>query len=563
MRITDTADLWYKNAVIYCVDLETYLDSDGDGIGDLPGLTQRIDYLADIGVSCLWLMPFYPSPRRDNGYDISDMFGVDPRYGDHGDFVELVRVAHDRGIRVIVDLVINHTSDQHPWFRKSRASKETPYRDFYVWRSDTPPDTSEEAMFPGQEDGIWTYDEKTEEWYLHHFLHTQPDLNTANPQVREAITKTMGFWLQLGVDGFRVDAVPFAINQTTLSGADEHEFLEPHDYLRTLRAFLQRRSTGTSSAMILGEVNLPHEEQLAFFGGEDGDELTMQFDFTVNQKAFLSFAREDARPLAEALSERPQNLSTETQYANFLRNHDELTLDLLSAEQRDEVLDTFGPEQDMRFAGRGLRRRLPAMFDGDPRRIKMAYSLLFALPGTPVLFYGEEIGMGENLEVPGREAVRTPMQWSRDKNGGFSSARPSKLARKVVEGPFGPEHVNAAQARRDPDSLLHHIGRLARRYRDCPELGWGELRILEQPHQEVLAHRMTSGGQSMVLLHNLSPKSLVVPLRLDEQDQGSELIDLLQDGSCGIDAQQHTEVTLEGYGYRWLRMKRPGDPRLL
>ncbi|PRZ18077.1 alpha-amylase family protein [Nesterenkonia sandarakina] len=563
MRITDTADLWYKNAVIYCVDLETYLDSDGDGIGDLPGLTQRIDYLADVGVSCLWLMPFYPSPRRDNGYDISDMFGVDPRYGDHGDFVELVRVAHDRGIRVIVDLVINHTSDQHPWFRRSRASKDSPYRDFYVWRSDTPPDTSEEAMFPGQEDGIWTYDEKTEEWYLHHFLHTQPDLNTANPQVREAITKTMGFWLQLGVDGFRVDAVPFAINQTTLTGADQHEFVEPHDYLRTLRDFLQRRSSGTSSAMILGEVNLPHQDQLAFFGGEDGDQLTMQFDFTVNQKTFLSFAREDARPLAEALSERPQNLSVETQYANFLRNHDELTLDLLSAQERDEVLDTFAPEEDMRFAGRGLRRRLPAMFDGDPRRIKMAYSLLFSLPGTPVLFYGEEIGMGENLEVPGREAVRTPMQWSQDKNGGFSSARPSKLARKVVKGPFGPEHVNAAQARRDPDSLLHHVGRLARRYRDCPELGWGELTILDQPHHEVLAHRMTSGDQSMVLIHNLSPKSLVVPLTLHDEEKGTELIDLLQDGACAVDAEQATEVTLEGYGYRWLRVKRPGDPRLL
>ncbi|MCH8563728.1 alpha-amylase family protein [Nesterenkonia sp. YGD6] len=563
MRITDTADLWYKNAVIYCVDLETYLDSDGDGIGDLPGLTRRIDYLADIGVSCLWLMPFYPSPRRDNGYDISDMFGVDRRYGDHGDFVELVRVAHDRGIRVIVDLVINHTSDQHPWFRSSRASKDSPYRDFYVWRSDTPPDTSEEAMFPGQEGGIWTHDEKTEEWYLHHFLHTQPDLNTSNPQVRDAITKTMGFWLQLGVDGFRVDAVPFAINQTTLTGADQHDFVEPHDYLRTLRAFLQRRSTGTSSAMILGEVNLPHQEQLAFFGGEDGDQLTMQFDFTVNQKAFLSFAREDARPLAEALAQRPQNLPTETQYANFLRNHDELTLDLLSAAERDEVLDTFAPEENMRFAGRGLRRRLPAMFDGDPRRIKMAYSLLFSLPGTPVLFYGEEIGMGENLEVPGREAVRTPMQWSQDKNGGFSSARPSKLARKVVEGPFGPEHVNAAQARRDEDSLLHHVSRLARRYRDCPELGWGELSILQQPHHEVLAHRMTSGDQSMVLIHNLSPKSLVVPLMLEDEEKDTELIDLLQDGACAIDAEHRTEVTLDGYGCRWLRVKRPGDPRLL
>ncbi|GAA1144817.1 alpha-amylase family protein [Nesterenkonia lutea] len=562
MRITDTADLWYKNAVVYCVDLETYLDSNGDGIGDIPGLAQRIDYLADIGVSCLWLMPFYPSPRRDNGYDIADMFGVDDRYGDHGDFVELVRVAHDRGIRVIIDLVINHTSDQHPWFRKARASKSSPYRDFYVWRSDTPPETSGEAMFPGAEDGIWTYEEKTQEWYLHHFLHTQPDLNTANPQVRDAIAKTMGFWLQLGVDGFRVDAVPFAISQTTLTGSDDHELLEPHDYLRTLRSFLQRRVSGTSSAILLGEVNLPHQEQLAFFG-DDGGQLTMQFDFVVNQKAFLSFAREDAGPLAEALGRRPRGLPTETQYANFLRNHDELTLNLLTAEEREEVLDTFGPDEEMRFAGRGLRRRLPSMFDGDPRQIKMAYSLLFSLPGTPVLFYGEEIGMGENLDVPGREAVRTPMQWTTDKNGGFSSARPSRLARRVVEGPFGPQHVNAAAARRDEDSLLQHITRLAKRYRDSPELGWGELDILDQPHREVLAHRMVCEDQAMVLLHNLSPKSMVVPLELVNEEEGTELIDLLQDGGCAIDAEHRTEVTLQGYGYRWFRVKRASDPRLV
>lgn len=563
MRITETADLWYKNAIVYCIDPETFLDSDGDGIGDLNGLAQRVDYLAEIGVTCLWLMPFYPSPRRDNGYDIADMYGVDPRYGNHGDFVELVRIAHDRGLRVIIDLVINHTSDQHPWFRKARASKDNPYRDFYVWRSDTPPDTSEESMFPDSENGIWTHDEKTGEWYLHHFLHTQPDLNTANPQVRDAIAKTMGFWLQLGVDGFRVDAVPFAINQTTLEGHDKNELEEPHDYLRSLRAFLARRSSGNGAAIMLGEVNLPHEEQLTFFGGSDGDQLTMQFDFYTNQKTFLALARQDAAPLIEALNSRPKDIGVEPQYANFLRNHDELTLDLLPEDEQNEVLDTFGPEEEHRFAGRGLRRRLPPMFDGDPRRLKMAYSLLFALPGTPVLFYGEEIGMGENLEVDGREAVRTPMQWTDEKNGGFSSASPSKLARQVTEGPYGPAHVNAADCRRNKDSLLHHITRLAKRYRESPELGWGDYAVLDQPNPSVLAHHVTWKDRSMVLLHNLGPEPVVVPLTLEEEEPGTQLVDLMSEESCELDQDSSTESQLDGYGYRWLRIKHADDPRLV
>ena len=563
MRITDTADLWYNNAVFYCLDVETYLDSTGSGSGDLHGVTQRIDYLAEIGVTCLWLMPFYPSPRRDNGYDISDMYGVDPRYGDHGDFVELIRVAHDRGMRVIVDLVINHTSDQHPWFKASRRSTDNPYRDYYVWRSDDPGDTSDHTMFPDEEDGIWTFDDRTEQWYLHHFLHTQPDLNTANPQVRDEISKLMGFWLQLGVDGFRVDAVPFAINQRTLVAVDEHEFEEPHDYLRALRGFLQRRASGQGAAIMLGEVNLPHQEQMTFFGGESGDQLTMQFDFFTNQRLFLALARQQAAPLEEALRSRPGGLRVESQFANFLRNHDELTLDLLQEDEQDEVLDAFAPEEEMRFAGRGLRRRLPGMFNGDPRRLKMAYSLLFTLPGTPVLFYGEEIGMAENLDVPGREAVRTPMQWTAGKNAGFSTAKPSQLSRAVTHGSFGPEHVNAAAARRDPDSMLHHITRLAKRYRESPELGWGDAVIIDTEVPEALVHMTTWEDRSMVLLHNLASEPTHVPLMLQEVRPGTELVDLLSDESYELDADHSTEVPLDGYGYRWLRVAAQGDHRLL
>lgn len=563
MRITETADLWYKNAIGYCIDPETFLDSDGDGIGDLHGVTQRIDYLAEIGVNCIWLMPFYPSPRVDYGYDISDFYGVDPRFGDHGDLVELVRLAHDRGIRVIIDIVINHTSDQHPWFRNSARSTTSRYRDYYVWRAEDPGDTSDQTMFPDEENGIWTRHEETGEWYLHHFLHTQPDLNTANPEVRDAIAKMMGFWLQVGVDGFRVDTVPFALNQATTQGRDKHDFQEPHDYLRTLRSFLQRRASGQGTAIMLGEVNLPHEEQVDFFGGSDGDQLTMQFDFFTNQKLFLALARHEAGPLIEALNSRPTGLGTESQYANFLINHDELTLDLLPDDEREEVLDAFAPQEEMRIFGRGLRRRLPGMFNGDPRRLKMAYALLFALPGTPVLLYGEEIGLGENLDLPGREAVRSPMQWTNHDNAGFSASASAELTRSVTEGAFGPEHVNVAAARRDPGSLLHHIRQLSHWYRDSPELGWGDYEILDTGHPAVFAHRANWETRSTVMLHNLGSEPASVEFTVSSEEPGTELLDLASEEVCTLDENLASGVKLDGYGYRWLRVTHRDHPRLL
>ena len=348
-----TGDLWWKNAVIYCVDVETYYDSDGDGIGDLAGLTQRIDYLAELGVTCLWLMPFYPTPDRDDGYDVTDLFGVDSRLGTHGDLVELLRTANDRGIRVIADLVVNHTSAQHPWFKAARRSKDNPYRDYYVWRADPPPDTSDKVVFPDKEDSIWELDERTGEWYLHHFYSHQPDLNFANPEVRDHIAKSIGFWLELGLAGFRVDAVPFLIADVDTAGDDVPG--DPHGYLKELRSFLGRRR---GDAILLGEVNLPHKEQRAYFGGSDGDELTMMFDFIGMQGMYLALARQDARPLAKALKARPK-IHPDCQWATFVRNHDELTLDKLSDEERQEVFAAFGPEPDMQIYGRGLKRRLP------------------------------------------------------------------------------------------------------------------------------------------------------------------------------------------------------------
>ncbi|MBO9553611.1 alpha-amylase family protein [Cellulomonas sp.] len=564
MRITDTGDLWWKNAVIYCLDIETYMDWDDDGIGDLPGLVQRIDHLADLGVTCLWLMPFYPTGSVDDGYDIVDFSAVDPRLGTPGDLVELIRTARDRGIRVIADLVVNHTSEKHPWFQEARKSKDNRFRDFYVWRSDKPPSTKNEAVFPDKEEGIWTKDDRTGEWYRHHFYRQQPDLNTANPLVREAIAKNIGYWAELGLSGFRVDAVPFFLADTAKTPYDD--VAKPHDYLKSLRTFLTRRA---GDAILMGEVNLPYDQQALFFGDSDGDgtsdgdELNLQFDFIGMQHLYLAMARQDATPLADALEQRP-TIPRDAQWATFVRNHDELTLDKLSDDERKEVFAAFGPDPDMQLYGRGLRRRLPTMLGGDPRRLRMVYSLLFSLPGTPVLYYGEEIGMGENLSAEDRLAVRTPMQWSSGENGGWSRAPKRKLVRQLTDGGYGPEHVNVADQRRDPDSLLNFVQLLIRRYRESPELGWArEAKVLAQPHPSVLAHRSTWGDGSTITLHNLSDQPVMVPLRFEDCDDTVELVDLLRDGSCAVAKDGRTEVELGGYGYRWLRVVRDGDRRLL
>ncbi len=550
MTTAQTSDLWWKNAVIYCLDVETFLDWDGDGIGDIRGLTERVDYLAGIGVSCLWLMPFQPSPNRDDGYDITDYYGVDPRLGSLGDFVTLIRTAKDRGMRVIIDMVVNHTSDKHPWFREARSSPDNRFRDFYVWR-DRPTRTSKASIvFPDAEDSIWAFDEKAGQWYLHLFYSHQPDLNIGNPQVRNELAKIAGFWLELGVDGFRVDAVPFLIDTSQIPDVS----LDPHEILRELRSFISRRR---GDGVLLGEVNLEPEQLIDFFGGEDGDEVQLLFNFPLMQAVWLSLARQDAEPVAEALRETIA-VSEDTQYANFLRNHDELTLDKLSDEERQEVFDAFGPDPDMQLFGRGLRRRLPSMLDGDPQRIRMAYSLLFSLPGTPVLFYGEEIGMGENLEVPGRMSVRTPMQWTDQKNGGFSKARPSRLRVPVVEGRFGPLAVNVAAQRRDPDSLLSWMERLIRRRRETPELGWGSWKVVQTNVPSVLAHRCDWEGRTVLAAHNFGDQPCVVRLRLGDVPEDAKLDDLLdQQGALRGVEDGSLELKMDGYGFRWLRINTP------
>jgi trehalose synthase len=552
MKITDTSDLWWKSAIIYCLDVETFMDADGDGTGDLRGLAQRIDYLAQLGVTCLWLMPFYPTPDRDDGYDITDFYGVDPRLGNHGEFVEVVRTARDRGMRVIVDLVVNHTSDRHPWFLNAKRSVNSPYRDFYVWRDDPPPKGQKNAVFPGEANGIWTKDDASGQWYQHSFYEHQPDLNIANPAVRDELARVIGFWLQLGVSGFRVDAVPFFLEMPP--GV---EIPDPHELLRDFRRFLQRRS---SEAILLGEVNLPYEQQVEYFGGQDASELSMQFDFMGMQAFYLSLARKDPAPLVTALTSRPA-LPVEVQWANFLRNHDELTLDKLSDEEREEVFETFAPDESQRVYGRGITRRLPPML-GDPRRIRMAYSLMFTLPGTPVLFYGEEIGMGENSEIPGRSAVRTPMQWTGERNGGFSQAAPSRLIARPPGDGYAPQHVNAADQIEDRGSLLHFFRDLASRYRISPELGWGHFEVLEQPVAHILAHSLNADVGRMVAIHNFDEVPATTQFALEGEPEGTRLVDLLGSDHIDLDDKNRVEVEVPGYGYRWLRVSRPGDGRV-
>ncbi|WP_326826064.1 alpha-amylase family protein [Streptosporangium sp. NBC_01756] len=544
MRLTYTADLWWKNAVVYCLDVETYKDGNGDGIGDFRGLTQQIDHLDRLGVTCIWLMPFFPSPSRDDGYDISDFYSVDPRLGTLGDFVEFMRTARDRGMRVIADLVVNHTSDEHPWFKEARASRDSAKRDWYIWQDDPDPVDPKAIVFPDKEDSLWELDKKTGQYYYHSFYRFQPDLNTANPEVRDEIARILGFWMELGLSGFRVDAVPFLIDGI---GGD------PHEFLADLRAFMNRRD-GTS--ILLGEVNLPYPELMEYFGDSDnGDEVTMCFDFIAMQRFHLSMARQNPELLAEALRERPEP-PDDSQWAMFVRNHDELTLDKLTEAQKQEVFEAFGPDKDMQLYDRGLRRRLPPMLGGDQRRLKLAYSVLFSLPGTPVLFYGEEIGLGENLEGEGRMAVRIPMQWSA--SGGFSPD--PKTAVPAPTGEFGPRNVNVHDQRRDPDSLLKWIMLLIERYRESPELAWGRYEVLDAGDEAVLAHRADADGGTVIAVHNFADRKAKVELVLDGLGHCDVLTDLLVDGSLDLPSDGRVTFGLEPYGTRWLRAAVPDEP---
>ena len=550
MQIKATSDLWWKNGVIYCLDVETFLDGDGDGVGDFAGLTSRIDYFAGLGVTCLWLMPFYPSPNRDDGYDISDFYNVHPDYGTLGDFVEFMRTARDRGLRVIIDLVMNHTSNQHPWFQVARADPASRFRDFYIWRDQPPKEKPNDLVFPGTETSNWAYDRSAKQYYLHRFYKHQPDLNITNPDVQDEIHKVIGFWLELGVDGFRVDAVPFMIETM---GVEKDAISNPHDYLRDIRAFASRRQ---GTAILLGEVNLEPKDLRPFFGDEDGDELHMILSFTMNQALYLSLAREEAAPLEKALQALPP-IAVENGWANFVRNHDELSLDKLTEEERQEVFAAFGPDKGMQLYGRGIRRRLPTMLDGDQRRLRLAYSLMFSLPGIPALFYGEEIGLAENLDIPDRYSVRTPMQWSAEPHGGFSPATVKTLRRPIPTDPrFAPERVNVADQRRDPDALLNWMERLIRQRKERPEIGWGRTTLVETASPAIFAHRCDWDESVVIIVHNLSGRHTTTEVTLGPDES---LIEILSDQTYEPPVEKGKGIEIAGYGYRWFRVRKDGQ----
>ncbi|SDF36334.1 trehalose synthase [Lentzea fradiae] len=491
-----SSDVWWKNAVIYCLDIETFTD---DGFR---GATEHIDHLHALGVTCVWLMPFYPTPDLDDGYDITDFYSVDPRLGSLGDFVEFVRAARDRGMRVIADLVVNHTSDQHPWFHDPEK------RDWYVWADKPQEDGPQGVTFPDKEDSLWEYSEEVGKYYLHRFYKHQPDLNVANPAVRDEIARIMGFWMELGLSGFRVDAVPFLLEHQDRT--DAIDLPDPHDYLADLRAFLKRRN---GEAVLLGEVNLPYKDMMPFYGQGVGDELTMCFDFVGMQAMYLALARQTSGPLAKALQERPAP-PRDGHWATFVRNHDELTLDKLPLDERQEVFDAFGPDPDMQLYGRGLRRRLPSMLQDDYRRIRMVYSLLFTLPGTPVLFYGEEIGLVEDLALEGRMAVRVPMDWEA-----------------------------AGRQRHAPDSLLSFMRRLVECYRECPELAWGTVEVLDAGDPCVFAHRADCDGRTVIALHNFADREVQVRVPVE-----GTLVNVLSG------EKSPAEFDLAPYDCRWLRL---------
>jgi maltose alpha-D-glucosyltransferase/alpha-amylase len=547
------SERWYKEAVVYCVDVDTFQDSDGDGYGDLRGLISRLDYLSRLGVTCLWLNPIHPSPNRDDGYDVADYYGVDPRLGTLGDFAELTLEARERGIRVLLDLVVNHTSDQHPWFRSARSSPDSPYRSWYVWSDTEPPDRRQGIVFPGEQTETWTWDGEANAWYYHRFYDFQPDLDWRNPDVRAEIKKVMGFWVQLGASGFRIDAAPFVLEQVA-PGVDP----APKDFsiLEDWRQDVQWRSGDT---VLLCEANVDPEQLPDYCTSRQGgpnDRAHMLFSFLLNTRLWLALARRDAEPLVESLPALP-SLPAMAQWATFLRNHDELDLSRLTDDQRRDVFRAFAPKAEMQLYGRGIRRRLATMLGGDRRRIELAYSLQFTSPGTPVLRYGEEIGMGEDLSLAGRDAIRTPMQWDAGPAAGFSTAHPGRLVRPVVSrGRFGHRQVNVRAQQRDVGSLLSWFQRLIGTLRECPEIGVGTCSIVPAAApRAVLAHRFDAPEGSMLFLHNLGETQATVDVGPLPGTEGRPY-DVFADAPYDAPKARLAGLELRGYGYRWIRLRR-------
>lgn len=538
---------WYTDVTVYGIDVKVFRDSNGDGFGDFPGLTSKLDYLSDLGINCVWLLPFFPSPLRDNGYDVSDFFNVDPRLGTLDDFKAFIGDAKKRKIRVLIDLVANHTSIDHPWFQEARRDKNSKYRDYYVWADAPPEDVEPVIVFPGVEDSNWAYDEAAGAYYFHYFYSHQADLNYENPAVRKEVERALKFWLDLGVDGFRIDAAPFLISRK----GESDPLKDPnHKRLREMRTFAEAINP---EVVLLGEANLEPEYLDEFFGDPDhADEMNMLFDFRLNCYLFLVLAREEAADLHEFLEILPHTPDN-GQWLNFLRNHDEIDLSRLTKAEQKDIFAAFGPAPEMQAYGRGIRRRLAPMLGNDRRRLELAFSLLFSMPGTPLFMWGDEIGMGEDLSLKERESVRTPMQWSDEPNAGFSTASAEKLFRPVIEElEFGYKNVNVEKQMADKESLWHWMRRLIDCTRELEELNHGEIKLIKADESSILIHASTWKTHTTIAIHNLSAEPCTAHAEFDGYDLSEFEFEF---GDKEYDRPQDAKIRLDGYGYCWLRRK--------
>jgi maltose alpha-D-glucosyltransferase / alpha-amylase len=535
------SDPWWKDVIIYAVDVERFCDSDGDGQGDFKGLTSKLSYLAELGVTCLWILPFYPSSDRDNGYDITDYLRVDSRYGLFEDFLECLHTAGEYGIRIIVDLVAQHTSDKHPWFEAARYNDKSRYRNYYIWSEHPPPIApGKGTIFPGEEKSVWTYDERARAYYHHRFYHFQPTLNFGEKDVRDEAERVLDYWLSFGIAGFRVDAASHIMEHPL---ADAGLVPEPPDVLRDL---YQRATSLKPDVLLLGEVDESVDKLDDFF---DGTRLNMMFNFYLNNYLMLALADQSSEPIYRALSLLPLAPSN-GQWANFLRNLDEADLERLSEDELQRVFRSFAPDERMRIYGRGIRRRLAPMLGNDPRRLKMAYSLLFSMPGAPVIVYGDEIGMGDDLDQQGRNAVRSPMQWSAGTNGGFSSSRKGSLAQPMIDdGRFGYKQLNVADQQDDPDSMLSFVRQLTQLRRSNKAIGAGSCTVLGSGSGHVLAHHYKADHNPLLFLHNLKGEPVNVDVELAP---GMEELESFFGGESGSVKDGRLKLQLDAYGIRWL-----------
>ncbi len=535
--------LWFKDAVFYEVNVRAFYDSNGDGHGDLVGLTQKLDYLKDLGVDALWLLPIFQSPLRDDGYDIADYYTLHPDFGTLEDFKALLDAAHQRGMRVITDLVLNHTSDQHPWFQSARQGRENPFHDYYVWSDDDQKYSQTRIIFLDTEESNWTWDESAQRYFWHRFYSHQPDLNYDNPEVHLEMFKVVKFWLELGVDGFRADAVPYLYER---EGTNCENLPETHAFLKKLRVYLDQNFP---DRILLSEANQWPEDTRQYFG--DGDEFHMAFHFPLMPRIYMAIRRGEASPIIWALEKTPP-IPENTQWATFLRNHDELTLEMVTEQDRQWMWDQYAPEPRMRL-NLGIRRRLAPLLNNDRRQIELAHSLLLTLPGTPVLYYGDEIGMGDNIWLDDRDGVRTPMQWDSSTNAGFSTAEPDKLYAPVIDqGDFGYQAINVQLLDKVPHSFLNWIGHKLQLRKNYPAFGRGSLKLIPTENQAILAYYRKFEEQTLLIINNLAPD----PIRFNlDLLKFNSLVDLLSGSRQAIKTNQDIPFQLPGYSYSWYQLK--------